>query len=145
MKYIAHRGNIFGSNKTLENSIPYIEKAISLGFDVEIDVWSISNKLYLGHDKPEYPVEYKTIEEWSDIVWVHCKNLEALNKFSKIKDIESFWHQDDDFTLTTGNYIWTYPGKEITDNSILVHLTLPSKELQQSSLFGICSDYVGEI
>jgi glycerophosphoryl diester phosphodiesterase len=145
MKYISHRGNIFGANKNLENSIPYLQKAISLGFDIEIDIWSIDNKLYLGHDKPDYLIDYKTIEEWSDLVWVHCKNLEALNKFSKIKNIESFWHQGDDFTLTTGNYIWTYPKKETVDNSIIVHLSLPSIELLKSNIFGICSDYVGKI
>ena len=31
-----------------------------------------------------------------------------------------FEHQEDDVTLTSEGYIWTYPNKQLTDNSIAV-------------------------
>jgi hypothetical protein len=52
MKLIAHRGNINGSNPEKENHPDYINEAIKLGHNVEIDVWFINNKFYLGHDDP---------------------------------------------------------------------------------------------
>jgi len=46
---ISHRGNIDGKT-LLENQPSYIDDAIDLGYDVEIDIWYIGDKLYLGHD-----------------------------------------------------------------------------------------------
>ena len=57
MFYISHRGNIFGPNKIEENKIEYINHAVKLGFDVEIDVWFYKNNYYLGHDEPLYKVK----------------------------------------------------------------------------------------
>jgi len=53
MKIIAHRGNLTGPNPLRENSIDYIEEAISEGFDVEIDLWVEDNQCHLGHDGPQ--------------------------------------------------------------------------------------------
>ena len=47
MKFISHRGNIETINAEEENNPTYIEKAIQLGFDVEIDLRVENNKLYL--------------------------------------------------------------------------------------------------
>ncbi len=41
MILISHRGNINGKNEIRENSIFYIMEALSMGFDVEIDVWNV--------------------------------------------------------------------------------------------------------
>ena len=40
MLLISHRGNINGINK-MENNPNYLDKAMSLGYNVEIDVWKI--------------------------------------------------------------------------------------------------------
>ena len=56
-----------------------------------------------------------------------------------------FWHQEDDFTLTSRGVIWTYPNKELTPKSICV---LPERNNDNSltmlpkELLGICSDYI---
>lgn len=34
-----------------------------------------------------------------------------------------FWHQEDDYALTSSGYIWTYPDKLLTDKSIIVDTT----------------------
>jgi hypothetical protein len=56
MIYISHRGNIDGKNPQLENKPSYIDHAISLGYDVEIDIWMIDGFLFLGHDAPQYGI-----------------------------------------------------------------------------------------
>jgi len=56
MKLISHRGNISGVYTDLENTEGYIQKAIDLGYEVEIDVWYKDFKLYLGHDGPEIKI-----------------------------------------------------------------------------------------
>ena len=52
MILIAHKGNIFGPQLECENKPRYIENAIKLGYDVEIDVWSDGVQFRLGHDQP---------------------------------------------------------------------------------------------
>ena len=39
MILISHRGNINGKKPDLENKPEYIQNAIKLGYNVEIDVW----------------------------------------------------------------------------------------------------------
>jgi hypothetical protein len=47
MIYISHRGNIDGKKPHLENNPTYIDEAIDLGYDVEIDLWFIDGRVYL--------------------------------------------------------------------------------------------------
>ena len=53
-KLISHRGNINGPDISNENHPTYIEKAINLGFDCEVDIWVVNKELFLGHDEPMY-------------------------------------------------------------------------------------------
>jgi len=153
MKLIAHRGNINGPNPLEENKPEYIEEAISQGFDVEIDLRydTLNKKLYLGHDEPQYPTTWFWVGQYIDNLWIHCKNVEALYEFSHATSgFNYFWHQDDDFTLTSGNYIWTYPGKSYTPKSIIVmpEWNMPVEVFTDLKVFnchGICSDYVGKL
>ena len=52
--------------------------------------------------------------------------------------IHCFWHQEDDVTLTSEGYLWTYTGKQLTSNSIAV---LPTTELNVD-VAGVCTDEV---
>jgi hypothetical protein len=52
-------------------------------------------------------------------VWWHCKNFAALDKLQG-SNLNYFWHQEDDHTLTSKGFIWTYPGKEIGINNVIV-------------------------
>ena len=119
MILISHRGNINGKNKNRENSIEYISEALNLGFDVEIDVWWSNGYLYLGHDKPQHLIDLSWFEKNKNSLWVHCKNIESVVKLQNT-DFHYFWHQNDDVTLTSNKFLWTYPGKELTKNSICV-------------------------
>lgn len=137
MKLISHRGNLNGRNINRENSPEYIKKAIKLGFDVEIDVWYINNEIYLGHDNPEYLIDIDFLK--NEKLWCHAKNIEALG-FMIENDIHCFFHQEDDVTLTSKNFLWVYPNKPYTKNSILV--IKDDKIIKNKNLYGICSDYV---
>ncbi len=135
MILISHRGNLNGVIVERENSIDYVEEALSQGFDVEIDVWDIFGSYFLGHDEPKYLVKKDFLK--IDGLWCHAKNIQGL--YSMLEDnIHCFWHQEDDVTLTSKGYMWTYPGKELTMNSIAV---LPEEEIEVE-VAGICSDYV---
>lgn len=149
MKLIAHRGNTTGSNPLEENKPEYIEKAISDGYDVEIDLWHQDQSFYLGHDEPQYQITALWLYKNKEYLWIHCKNYDALEKISNSPvDYNFFWHEVDKFTLTSAGYIWTYPGQLSNRNSIVV---MPETnkdgimEMSNYECYGICSDYVREI
>lgn len=144
MILISHRGNVTGINSELENSPNYIDAAISIGFDVEIDISLHHNKLFLGHDIPQYEISIDWLSERINKLWIHCKNLDIVEYFFILNKMNNqfnyFWHQQDDVTLTSLGYIWAYPGKSKIKNKIVV---LP--ELQHDDItncIGICSDYI---
>jgi len=146
MRLIAHRGNVEGPNPSKENHPLYVESAISLGFDVEIDVWWENDHFYLGHDNPTYLLENLSLLS-NEKVWCHAKNLLALNKLLQISNCNYFWHQNDDFTLTSKGFIWTYPGKQLCDRSVCVineNLITKNqfKKIHHMMVIGVCSDYV---
>lgn len=150
MKLIAHRGNIKGSNPLEENNPEYIDFAIEKGYDVEIDIRydTFENNFYLGHDEPQYLVTPYWLAQRMEKLWIHCKNIDALNYFvSKTGGYNYFWHQEDDFTLTSKNYIWTYPGKTYTPNSVIVmtewNIDVSNfSDLLVYGCYAICSDNV---
>lgn len=140
MIYISHRGNINGKNIEKENTIEYITKAIELGFDVEIDVW-YDNGFWLGHDNPITKISNDFFK--NDKLWCHAKNLEAIENLALLH-VKYFWHENDKYTLTSNNLIWTYPGQKLCSTSICV---LPELDLNNTakdiySCYGICSDFI---
>ncbi len=144
MLKISHRGNTNGPNPEKENSPEYILDAIDKGFDVEIDIWVIDDSVWFGHDAPQYgPISEKFIEQILDVAWLHCKNLDAINWLKQYyPNAKYFWHQNDDYTLTSNGFIWTYPGKAATKNCIVV--SLDENEELSYGIYGVCSDWVGK-
>jgi len=137
MLYISHRGNLTGINKEFENKPSYIFSALDKNFNVEVDIWFKKNEFYLGHDYAEDLVNLDFIKTKN--IWFHAKNIEAFHELLKLKAI-CFWHQNDDVTLTSNGFIWTYPGKDLTENSICV---LPELyKIKNFNCAGICSDYI---
>jgi len=139
MKLIAHRGNINGPNPEKENHPDYINAAIKSGYDVEVDVWLINDKWYLGHDNPEHEIKYDFLLDFQ--LWLHAKNGEAFEELFKNNHLNSFWHTTEDWILTSKKYIWTYPNKKLFANSICV---LPELGFNGdlSICYGICTDYI---
>lgn len=137
MFYISHRGNINGKNKKEENNPEYIKIALQKGYEVEIDVRYKNSQFYLGHDFEEHKIEDSFL--LNEKLWCHAKDIFALNNLKKI-GAHYFWHQEDDVTITSKGYFWTYPGKTLTNNSICV---LPEIcNIQKIDCAGICSDFI---
>ena len=141
---IAHRGNISGPSHK-ENQPLYILDALANGYEVEVDLWKIKDLLWLGHDGPQYLIAESFLLEIGHAAWIHCKNLDALHFLNTtFPQLNYFWHQEDDYTLTSQGYIWTYPGKEVSSTSVLVNLDKPDIDKYTVLPYAICSDYVGE-
>ena len=142
MKFISHRGNLTGPNPERENHPSYILEATANGFEVEIDLWYENGKLILGHDEPQYEVSKDMIESYN--FYIHAKNLEALHHLiNKYEHLHFFWHEEDDFTLTSRNFIWTFPEKNVTNSSVIVCTTEEEvKRYKVLDCYGICTEYI---
>jgi hypothetical protein len=151
MKRISHRGNLFGPKPAEENTIAAITVALAKGFDVELDIHynEADKNLYLGHDLGQYGVSVTWLEQYKKNLWIHCKNIAALQFFSQTADnFHYFWHQNDDYTLTSQQIIWAYPGQPHTTRAVIVMperiSTDALRAAMQADCYGVCSDYIGQ-
>lgn len=143
MIYISHRGNLTGKIKETENHPDTIDYALSLGYHCEIDVW-YNDGWFLGHDQADHSIDFKYLTHPK--LWIHAKNLNALHELSGT-DLNYFWHQEDDYTLTSHRYIWAYPNKPVTKKCIAVmpEWKLNVSEITRLNVAGICSDIIHQI
>lgn len=137
MLIISHRGNISGPNLELENNPTQVLKVLTTN-EVEIDVWLIDKKFFLGHDYPQYKIDQSFLLNKG--LWCHAKNLEALNLLLDLK-VNCFWHENDLYTLTSNGIIWTYPQQRLCSKSIIVDLDPNWKEKKYNCL-GVCVDFL---
>lgn len=101
---IAHRGNYKGRNTERENTVAYIEEAITAGYNVEIDVWLIEKTWHLGHDFPGEVIELSFLERPE--IWTHAKNLVGYVSLYNNSKVHVFWHDKDDFVFTSKGIKW---------------------------------------
>jgi hypothetical protein len=141
MILISHRGNISGPNPKKENSPEYIMEAVYLGYDVEIDIWVIDNTIFLGHDNPEYKIEFDWIKENSKKFWIHCKNVESLLFLKKNNhNFNFFWHENDKVVLTSKKNIWAFPTERFYPGTIAVLPEVFNSIVNECE--GVCSDFI---
>ena len=107
---ISHRGNLDGPSEH-ENYPDYIEKAhrklIELGYgvcpgQVEVDLWKIDDKLYLGHDAPTYEYDIEK-DRYRSLKIYHLKNKEAILGMLDIGEMADhyFAHVADPYVITS--------------------------------------------
>lgn len=139
MILIAHRGNTNGPNPDKENRPEYLWYAIGRGYEVEADVW-YDGGWWLGHGKPRYKCSYN-----HDLThfWCHCKNREALERLSSRIIFNCFWHQDDDYTITSRNNIICHSGLTLLKNSVCMLPEL-GYEGDLKKCYAICSNFIGK-
>ena len=142
MILISHRGNLDGKCD-FENQPQRIDYVLSLGFDVEIDLWAINNEIFLGHDIPEHKINLDWLILRSKKIWIHCKNLNAIELINSLEDklkLNYFFHDTDFCVLTSKGFIWVFPGHQPLNNSICV---LPEIFNDfNSECAGVCSDFI---
>jgi hypothetical protein len=134
---IAHRGNTNGTNPLDENKPHYVMNAIYDGFDAEVDVWHTPDGLFLGHDKPQYRIDYSFLVNRH--LWIHCKNNQAFVYLSQDDKLHLVIHNEG-IALTTKGYLWTAPGCLLGKKSIAVMPELVN-DWNISEACGVCSDY----
>lgn len=155
MILIAHRGNINGPNPEYENSPDYIQKALDLGFYVEVDVWlKADGELFLGHDEPQYKTTLEFLKHDERII-CHAKTINTF-EYLLLEKLHCFFHDRDAATLTSHNKIWLYPGTNLSSLGILVMPEWPSIDYKdktwlefviesEGKCYGVCSDHVANI
>ena len=145
MKIISHRGYLEGPNPDKENNPQAVEECLSYKFDVEIDLRMLKGKFFLGHDEAIYEITVEWLYEYNEHLWIHCKNKECLENLNSFhQKLNFFWHENDSFTITSKNYIWAYPSKEIFKNAInvLPEINIEDTEIKKKkNILGICTDY----
>lgn len=141
MILIAHRGNFNGRNIQLENNPDYIEDAILNGFNVELDIWIKHKAIYLGHDGPQYKINESFLKKYKKRLWCHAKNYCALSYLSN-KKLHCFFHDKDEYTLTSNKIIWAYSGKIVSNKypSVAVMPEYSPNYIVPDDIYAVCSD-----
>ncbi len=142
VKLIAHRGNYNGKNISLENHPDYIKLAIENGYDAECDVLVKDNKIFLGHDDSLHSIGIDFFNNFSNKLWIHCKNFESLIYFKKLKNLNYFWQKDDIHSLTSKGFIWSHSKCTKFDKNIACMIDKKvAKTLYKSEvIYGLCMD-----
>jgi hypothetical protein len=142
MIIISHRGNIRGPLPDKENRPSYIDCAIGSGYHVEIDVRSINDELWLGHDEPQYKIDHNWLDKRRNYLWLHCKNIEAA---TECWAYHSFCHTGDPFTYTTTGKLWLHDLTHELNHNIIIPLLDEESINSLGSLtgnpYGVCTDY----
>jgi hypothetical protein len=159
-RLIAHRGLVDGADADKENTLTTLLAARSQGFEIETDLWYDNYKWYIGHDKPQWEINLKTLESLDKherdkdkynlhcvdhFAWLHCKNINALYQLrDRHWPGHYFYHENDPVVLTNYNHLWTFPGQQLTPYSICVlpEKTYSIEEIQKLNVYGFCSDIV---
>lgn len=145
MIVISHRGNLCGADPNSENHPDTVDQAIAAGFDVEVDLWLIDNQWWLGHDRPQYAVDWQWLMRRRRRLWAHTKNLTALTQLNQLNSahcVHYFWHQQDTVTLTSQGFVWAFPAEITPANAIAVMPEIKHGDL--SCALGVCTDYPRE-
>ena len=145
MKIISHRGNINGIIEGKENRPSYIDAAIQLGYDVEIDVRFIDGEFWLGHDEPQYKVDLNWMYPRKKNLWLHCKDVDSAIELCKINgEFNFFCHSSDPYVLISNNLLWVHDlkGKIGTDCIIPLLSEKDISDYDNEVPYAICTDFI---
>jgi hypothetical protein len=149
MRFIAHRGNTEGPKPQLENSPAYIDKALTAGFEVEVDLRVKNGKFYLGHDLCQNPVDLGWLQDRDDRLLLHLKDIETLNHLISFgisaSSFHYFCHSNDPFTFTSHGLIWLHDTSLPAGPFTIVPLITPEQgsrfKTKDQKFYAICSDF----
>jgi len=139
MKLISHRGNITKSIPESENTPDYVEIALKK-YDCEVDVWLKNDSFYLGHEGPTIEVSKQFILHPG--LWCHAKHYESLQALLDV-NAHCFFHQKDDYTITSKGVIWAYPRQKGDKNTVCVHPHELALE-DVKKFYGVCANNIEE-
>ena len=136
MLLIANRGNISGSNPTLENTPDYIDSVINQGYNAKVDLWYHNNKLFLGTKEPKTEIEWDWLKRNTDYLWINCMTVSTLSFLLEDgKAFNFFYNTTDPITLTSKGFPWSntdqHTSGTITYNTDII-----------DGVLGVCNDHV---
>ena len=138
---ISHRGNLTGKKPERENTPDYINAALAQDYKCEVDVFGYQNKLYLGHDNAQIETTINYLQQ--DGIIAHAKNLDALAIMLQA-NIHCFYHHNDDYTLTSRNWIWAFPGLPGTLVYPCIAVLPENYATDVTNFDGVCSDFIAQ-
>jgi len=144
MKIISHRGNITGIVPEKENRPSYIDSAIQLGYDVEVDLRFKDNKFWLGHDYPQYLIDMKWMSLRKDNLWFHCKDIESALELSKHNGFKYFCHSNDEYVLVSTGHLWVHNLNGIINQNCIIPLLDEATIInyKNSTPYAVCTDFI---
>lgn len=147
-KLYSHRGNLYGPNPERENKLDYINEAVSLGFNVEIDIWlTEDNNIMLGHDNPETLVTFEYLMSFHDSLLLHAKNIAALMYFSSRTRFNVFYHTDEHAVISSNGNIIIHPNSysSIIPSKDVIYSMPELSKVKLTSRKSVITDYAGDL
>jgi hypothetical protein len=145
MKLISHRGNLKGPVENKENRPSYIDCAIKLGHEVEVDIRYINGDFYLGHDTPDYKISSTWILLRTESLWFHCKDINSAHELKKLnQNVKFFCHSNDSYIITSTGHLWVHDLTLNVNQNCIIPL-LSKKEMDSNKInnvYAICSDFI---
>lgn len=145
MKIISHRGNISGRVPNKENRPSYIDCAIGLGYDVEVDLRFCDGEFWLGHDEPQYKINKTWMKLRKEKLWFHCKDLDSsLELIESGINYKYFCHSSDSYVITSTGKLWVHDLSGLINHNCIIPL-LDSIDIdiyRNSMPYAVCTDYV---
>lgn len=139
MDIYSHRGNLYGPLPGRENDPGYIDAAIAAGFRVEVDVQTSRDKLWLGHDEPQYPIDAAWLDARADHLLIHAKNFGAMVSG------HVFAHATEPFVFTSAGKIWLHAPMRPNERCIVPLITRAQLDEYVrygiKDMGGICTDW----
>lgn len=150
MLFISYRGIFDGQNFEKQNTPDQIGTAFNAGFSCMVDIWRISNKMYLGTENAPIEVTERYIQ--GGRFWLNCQNTDAYTYLvaqprKLYPNVFKFSNVETESTPTTSTGGQTIvPGNVPIDNNSIVYLP----EIVDRGLFstvklrnyGVCSVYL---
>ena len=141
---VHHRGNSL-SNLTVENNPIDLKKLVHAGHYIELDVWTRGEKIFVGHDRPDVEVTYDWLLKVADRAFIHCKDgitFSRLKRWFGARGIATnlFYHTHEDYALSTGGWVITYPGKQTFKEFLSMMPESAGRVPSGEACAAICSD-----
>lgn len=148
MKIISHRGNINGIIQDRENRPSYIDCAIGLGYEVEVDLRFINGEFWLGHDKPQFKVSENWMFLRKNKIWFHCKDQDSAIKLLELNhNYKFFCHTNDNYVLTSTGHLWVHNLDSIINDKCIIPLLsiLDIDNYSHLSPEYVCTDFPSKL
>ena len=135
---IAHLGNISGRQPEKENQLKYLQAALDAGYHICAEVvfqngaFLLPSVVGLQYAPPAFFSKHR--------VWSRCHDADTLDALCNI-GAHAFIAAESAATLTSHQFIWTLPPRELSPRSIAVYPELTDPDwLDNYEPAGLCSN-----